>query len=129
MTTTWSSTSTATWSTGSPNSPVIGDAPSTGSMLKISVTLVPSIAAVATGSTAETVTISVAFESCSWWRISSGVYVGLSVVTVPPATATPWNTTAYSGMFGAMIASVSPTPNPRAWSPPAKRRMASRSSA
>ncbi len=36
---------------------------------------------------------------------------------------------AYSGTFGAITANVWPGPNPRAASPPAKRRMASRSSA
>ena len=36
----------------------------------------------------------------------------VDVVTMPPAMATPWNTTAYSGQFGAMIASTSPLPKP-----------------
>ena len=49
----------------------------------------------------------------------------LIVVTVPPAYAAPWNTIAYSGMFGAMIAITSPGWNPRACKPPANRRTAS----
>ena len=46
------------------------------------------------------------------------------VVMVPPAMATPWKTTAYSGRFGAMIARTSPLPKPFACSPPASRRVA-----
>jgi len=52
----------------------------------------------------------------------------LIVVTVPPAIAAPWNTTAYSRPFGAIRASTSPQPNPAATSPPASDRIASSSS-
>jgi hypothetical protein len=51
----------------------------------------------------------------------------LIVVTTPPAMATPWNTTPYSGMFGDMIATHSPRPSPAAWRPPPSRRTASSS--
>ncbi len=50
------------------------------------------------------------------------------VVTVPPVIAAPWNHTAYSGRFGAMIASTCPGPNPLAVSPPANRCTESSSS-
>ena len=43
------------------------------------------------------------------------------VVTVPPVIAAPWNQTAYSGRFGAMIAKTWPGPNPLAVNPPANR--------
>ena len=46
------------------------------------------------------------------------------MVTAPPAIAAPWNTTAYSGTFGAISASTSPFPNPLATRPPARERMA-----
>src|ERR671910_935948 len=41
------------------------------------------------------------------------------VVTVPPATATPWKTIAYSGRLGAIRPTVSPGLKPRAARPPA----------
>jgi hypothetical protein len=46
-----------------------------------------------------TVTINRAPESRIWKAILSAVYSGLSVVTIPPADALPWNATGYSGRF------------------------------
>ena len=52
------------------------------------------MAALAVSRSSGTVTSTPAPESTSWWWTSPSVYVGLIVVTVPPASATPWNTTA-----------------------------------
>ena len=79
----------------------------------ISDTSVPSIASSATGTAASMVTRIEAAASFNWNLISSAPYVGLTVVTVPPATAAPWKATAYSGRLGETRASVSPGPNPR----------------
>ena len=66
------------------------------------------------------VTRSDARASFSWNLTSSAVYVGLTVVTVAPAQAIPWNSTAYSGQFGAMIAMHPPGASPLSVSPPGK---------
>src|SRR5919199_314092 len=126
---TTSSGSTGTCSArGAPKSSVAGRTPS-GSGVPASapstwttVTWVPRAAASAVSRNSGIVTSRVAPASTSWWCTSRSVYVGLIVVMTPPASATPWKTTAYSGRFGAMRASTSPLPKPRAANPPANER-------
>src|SRR3954447_7265324 len=58
----------------------------------------------------------------SWKRISSAVYAGFTVVTTAPSAATAWNTTAYTGAFGAHSATTSRRPIPRPARPAASER-------
>ena len=84
--------------------------------------LLPSaIASRASGRNSGIVNSHVAPESTIWWRSSRAVYVGLTVVTVPPHTSVPCRAMAYSGMLGERIISTSPGWKPRATRPPAKR--------
>lgn len=80
----------------------------------------PSLAAAcAVSAKAGTVTSQEARDERSWPAISPVVHIGLRVVTAPPAEVAPWNTTGYSGMFGARMARTLPRPNPRPASPAA----------
>ncbi len=50
----------------------------------------------------------------SWTAISTPDETGLMGATTPPAAATPWSATAYSGTFGRQMATTSPFSIPRA---------------
>ena len=77
------------------------------------------IAAVTVSRNIGIVTRRVAPESTSWWWTSPGVYVGLTVVSTPPARATAWKMTPYSGQLGAITATTSPFASPPSSQPPA----------
>ena len=88
-------------------------------MTYTSLTAESAIAAVAVSRNIGIVTRRVAPESTSWWWTSPDVYVGLTVVSTPPARATAWKMTPYSGQFGAITATTSPFASPRSSQPPA----------
>ena len=69
-------------------------------MTYTSLTAESASAAVAVSRNAGIVTRRVAPESTSWWWTSPDVYVGLTVVSTPPASATAWKTTPYSATVG-----------------------------
>ena len=98
-------------------------------MTYTSLTAESAIAAVAVSRNVGIVTRRVAPESTSWWWTSPDVYVGLTVVSTPPASATAWKMTPYSGQLGAIMATTSPFASPRSNQPLACRRTASSNSA
>src|SRR6478735_2885208 len=77
-------------------------------------------AALAWGSSGETVMSHVAPASFSCFSISPGVYIELIVVTVAPARRMPWNTVANAGTLGHRRPTTVSRPTPRAASAPAK---------
>ena len=118
--TTTSSRSTGTCSaSGAPPSEAIDAYPSASPMTYTSLTAESAIAAVAVSRNIGIVTRRVAPESTSWWCTSPDVYVGLTVVTTPPASATAWKMTPYSGQLGAITATTSPFASPLSNQPPA----------
>ena len=93
--------------------------PSASPMTYTSLTAESAIAAVAVSRNVGIVTRRVAPESTSWWWTSPDVYVGLTVVSTPPASATAWKMTPYSGQLGAITATTSPFASPLSNQPPA----------
>ena len=69
-------------------------------MTTISSIPVRAAASLARSRTAGTVIRKRAPESLSCTASSSAVYVGLTVVLIPPRDATAWKATTYSGQFG-----------------------------
>ena len=76
-----------------------GVAPSASPKTNTSRTLDPRTASIAFAAHAGIVTRKQAPESASCVRSSSAVYIGLIVVTTPPASEAAWKATAYSSAF------------------------------